>query len=318
MEKAAPLSPPPGELGSPVARSGAASVPSSPADGDDDLLPIKFALSIPYCFVSTIPALRRAVAKLVAPYDAWTPESPAPRPSGVACDLEGVNLGRTGVIATMQLCARARAPVYIIDIVGLGEEAFAYGVGLRELLERADIQKLFWDVRSDANALFHHFGVDMPAASIVDLQLLYLAHAVESGQRADRLMALGFIFDRTTLARLTQPEVLRMAEVKAEARAMFSPESGGSYAVWLERPLPALLLEYATDVRHFHALLTNVATTRLRSEPARAVLLEAVDRRLHTARSLEFSSANREENIAVDDVLVRAIRRLVATQAVRR
>ena len=42
-------------------------------------------------------------------------------------------------------------------------------------------------------------------------------------------------------------------------QALFAPEHGGSYGVWLERPLQPLLLEYATDCRFFHALHAALA-----------------------------------------------------------
>ena len=244
--------------------------------------------------LSTVAALKAATTLLAATTDA------------IAVDLEGVNLGRTGRIATLQMCGKARDTTYIVDVAVLGADAFGEEAGLRRLLESPLVSKLFFDVRSDANALFHHFGVDMPPESIVDLQLLDTGHNVMGGRMVERVGGLGFIFEHSPHARLTVRERERMAEVKESARRLFLPEHGGSYEVWLTRPLTPLLLEYATDARHFHALRESLST-RLKGPKAAAALAAAVDRRLVLAHSLDFSSANRDDNVRVDPLLVAAL-----------
>ena len=50
---------------------------------------------------------------------------------------------------------------------------------------------------------------------------------------------------------LPRGEHSRLEAVKRVARAAFAPEQGGAYAVWAERPLPPLLLVYASlDLCH--------------------------------------------------------------------
>ena len=52
---------------------------------------------------------------------------------------------------------------FILDITVLGAAAFDYvaaeGVTLRSLLQGQRPTKLFFDVRTDSDALFHQFGV---------------------------------------------------------------------------------------------------------------------------------------------------------------
>ena len=237
------------------------------------------------------------------------------RAAAVAVDCEGVNLGRTGSVATLQLCGEARGTTYIVDVATLGAAAFARGgAGLRELLEAPAPAKIFFDCRSDAGALFHHFGVALPrsAGSVVDLQLLDVAHAVVVQRRAPpRLSGLGFLLERTAHARMRDDERAAMAAVKARARALFAPEAGGDYGVWLARPLSDTLLEYATDVRFFHTLRESFAAAADRAlraaaaqHAAAAALGAAVARRLDDAQGLLFTSDDREANVRVDAALV--------------
>ena len=173
----------------------------------------------------------------------------------LAVDCEGVDLGRTGRVATVQLCAETRGTTYIVDVVVLGAAAFSPEAGLRALLESTTVSKLFFDVRADANALFHLHGVKMPASSVIDLQLLDVCTATLDGRYLKTLGGLGYLLEKTEHGGLSHAEKNHMALVKQKAKQLFAPELGGSYSVWLARPLPQLLVEYATDVRFFHALL---------------------------------------------------------------
>jgi exonuclease 3'-5' domain-containing protein 1 len=257
------------------------------------------------CMVSTVAALAAVTARLSA--------CPA-----VAVDLEGVDLGRQGRVATLQLCGATRDVTYIVDVVTLGSAAFSAKAGLRALLESATIKKLFFDVRTDANALHHLHGVSMPPASIVDLQLLDVCSAIARGRPLTKLGGLGFLLERTPHGGLSAAERGRMAVVKQSARGLFSPELGGSYGVWLQRPLTRLLLEYAADVRFFHALERSLSDAIAGlGNRVRGALLAAVTRRLELAHGLAYSPANREANIVVDADLVAAVSQLPAIQRTR-
>lgn len=268
---------------------------------------------VPVCLLDTVDKLASATTLL----------SSQPDPC-VAVDLEGENLSRHGRVATVQLCGRGvttsptipgirvlgakRETVFIVDIVALGPAAFSPQAGLKALLESPSVTKLFFDVRADANALFHHFGVNMPASSIVDLQLLDICDAVLKGQAKDTVGSLGYLLERSAYAgRLPAAERNRLKMIKAQARELFSPEHGGSYAVWLRRPLHPILFEYATDVCHFHGLRAS-----LRGEENREILLAAVQRRLDLAHGLQFEPNNKAMAPVyrqVDPELLRALRR---------
>lgn len=259
---------------------------------------------VPYVFVDSVPALADATAALTL----------LAAGHGLAVDLEGVNLGRTGEIATVQLCGEPRGTTYIVDVTTLGSAAFEEAGGLRRLLEDVATRKLFWDVRCDANALFHHFDVAMPPESVVDLQLLDLANATLRGRTMTKLGSLGWLLDNTNHGGLSPAEARRMSEVKAAARGLFAPELGGSYAAWLERPLSPTLLEYATDCRYFHAIRDSLAPA-LAGPHVDAALADAVRRRIDLACSLAFSGDDRASNVRVDAALVDALSR--ATDAGR-
>ena len=286
----------------PDAVDGLAASFSALSSDDASLLRPRAIAGVPYVLLDSLAALAAATALLS-------------RAAAVAVDCEGVNLGRTGRVATLQLCSEARGTTYIVDVTTLGAAAFACGGGLRELLEAPAPAKLFFDVRSDAGALFHHFGVSLPRAAVVDLQLLDVAHNVLVQRRTPpRLGGLGYLLERTSLARMSARERETMADVKARARALFAPELGGSYDVWMARPLDETLLEYATDVRFFHALRDSLqgaiatATAGAARAPAAAAvaaaLAAAVERRLAEVEGLEFSSDDRTANVRIDAALL--------------
>lgn len=64
----------------------------------------------------------------------------------VAVDLEGVDLGRQGRVAIMQLHAKGSCTVWLIDVTVLGSSAFDTtddkGKSLRGLLEDSAIKKV--------------------------------------------------------------------------------------------------------------------------------------------------------------------------------
>ncbi|XP_004344237.1 hypothetical protein CAOG_06616 [Capsaspora owczarzaki ATCC 30864] len=65
----------------------------------------------------------------------------------IAVDIEGRNLGRGGLIATIQLHApESPTTVYVVDVVAVGAtQTFSHETGLKELLESSQVTKLFFD-----------------------------------------------------------------------------------------------------------------------------------------------------------------------------
>jgi exonuclease 3'-5' domain-containing protein 1 len=235
------------------------------------------------------------------------------RGGAVAVDLEGVNLGREGELCIIQVAtARRGDPIVLFDVVALGAGAFdGPGEALRALLEDAGVEKLFFDARSDANALLFLHGVRVARA--VDLQLADVAARVARGKGAARVSGLGAICERSGAAALTEPERARLARTKAAALALFAPERGGSYDVWRARPLPRVLLEYCSDAALFFSLRDAFDATLLRSLGARGAraaadaLAAAADARLAFAHSDAFNKSDRDLLVAADPALVAAI-----------
>lgn len=155
----------------------------------------------------------------------------------VAVDLEGSNFSRRdGEICIIQAAGRT-GPVYLFDVLKLGNGAFEATLGgLKPLLEHRSVKKLFFDARADADVLLHRYGISL--SNIRDMQVLH-ASAVGGGES---LWGLGKVADSLQLpAKLRR----RIAEVKSLGRAAFLPASGGSLDIWKTRPLPSILQEYA-------------------------------------------------------------------------
>ncbi|KAL4924850.1 uncharacterized protein BDV17DRAFT_295084 [Aspergillus undulatus] len=89
---------------------------------------------------------------------------PNDRPS-LYVDLEGIDLCRHGSISIMQIYHLPQKKVYLLDVHKLNKMAFlapglkACTTTLKSVLENPSIQKLFFDVRNDSDALYAHFGV---------------------------------------------------------------------------------------------------------------------------------------------------------------
>jgi len=84
----------------------------------------------------------------------------------LAVDLEGVNLGRHGTITIITVATRD--VVFLFDLLKLGAGAFERG--LKSLLEDPAAEKLMFDCRHDADALWHLYGVFLDG--VLDLQLM--------------------------------------------------------------------------------------------------------------------------------------------------
>jgi exonuclease 3'-5' domain-containing protein 1 len=232
--------------------------------------------------------------------------------AALAVDLEGVALSRAGEVCVVQIAAARRgAPVYLFDVVALGAAAFDGPRSLRGLLEDGALDKLFFDVRSDANALFFLHGVEV--RGVLDLQLADVAARLARGVACDRVAGLAHIVERTPAAGLRGDERAELVRVKAAAHALFVPERGGSYEVWRARPLPPLLRAYCTDAALFFALRASYdAALAPLGARARDALDAAAARRLALAHSDAFDKSDRAGLTAVDAQLAADIAAAVA------
>lgn len=163
----------------------------------------------------------------------------------LAIDLEGENLCREGEISILQIMSNISSTVWLVDITVLGRKAFDHvdsnGQSLRAILQNPGVKKIFYDVRNDADALFHLYEVDMKG--VYDLQLLELAVRRTAGERTKYLHGLGKSIE--CYVKPTED----WKNIKNAGVALFSPEKGGSYSVFKKRPLDPRILAYcAQDV----------------------------------------------------------------------
>lgn len=196
-------------------------------------------------------------------------------------DLEGVNLGRLGTVAILQLLMPPSPIVYLIDIHVLGAKAFEVATDenttLKSVLESKTIFKVFFDVRNDSDALHAHFGVNI--AGTIDLQIIEYATRQPRGR---------FVNGLARCIERDLPYSSDWSLIKAKGRRLFAPEVGGKYEVFLERPLPADIVKYCEqDVILMPRLLASYGP-KLRSGVA-AQIQTIVDERLRLSKTTMFN-----------------------------
>lgn len=168
-------------------------------------------------------------------------------PPSLYIDIEGINLSRHGSISIIQIFLLPRNRTYLVDIHTLGQLAFttpsASGTTFKMVLESGQIQKAFFDVRNDSDALYNHFSIHL--AGIHDIQLLELATRNFSRRCIN---GLARCIERD--AQLTMSEAIEWKRAKDRGRILFAPERGGSYDVFNHRPLSEDIIKYcAQDVQ---------------------------------------------------------------------
>lgn len=167
-------------------------------------------------------------------------------PPSLFIDLEGINLSRNGTISILQVFVSSTQKTYLVDIYTLRDKAFSHpaseGSTLRSILESPSIPKVFFDVRNDSDALFSHYGINL--AGVQDLQLMELATHTFSRRLVN---GLGKCIEHD--APMTLCERAKWKACKEAGRKFFAPECGGSYEVFIARPLSAEIIQYcAQDV----------------------------------------------------------------------
>lgn len=225
----------------------------------------------------------------------------------VALDIEGVNLGREGTISVIQICGE-QSPVYIFDI-HKATNLFTDG-GLQKLLETTRTQKVVFDGRRDADALYHLYGIELRA--VFDLQVCYVLWKSNDnltnakggtpkgkGKGMMFLPGLGACLDEYLSKYGTALELETAKTIKALGKSLFAPEKGGSYQAWEERPMGKQLIAYAaSDVRYLLGMrqrwgdLSRLAARVLQiSEPriANVVHADTLNENRDAMRKVDFS-----------------------------
>ncbi|TLD32794.1 hypothetical protein PspLS_00703 [Pyricularia sp. CBS 133598] len=149
-------------------------------------------------------------------------------------NCEGAVLSRNGDISIISVLVEPTRHVYIVDVQELGEQAFTTtgsGTSLKQILESADIIKAFFDVRSDADALFGLYGIRL--RGVEDIQLLENAH--RPGFTRKYLHSLARCVEQDAPVDYAQKEA--WIETQKNRRSLFYPEGGDGCWRFNERPL---------------------------------------------------------------------------------
>jgi exonuclease 3'-5' domain-containing protein 1 len=206
------------------------------------------------------------------------PHCKGPNPS-LYVDLEGNNLSREGTLSLVTVLVEPRRTIHLIDITGLGNDAFATagsdGRTIKQLLESAEVCKVFFDIRNDSEALYSLHGIRVQG--IEDLQLMELASRISWRKHVN---GLAKCIERD--APISFGEKQRWKSTKKEGCRLFDPALGGSYAVFDQRPLSAAMRSYCVqDVVHMPAL-RNLYLERLCDVWLEKIEIETRDRIRHS------------------------------------
>lgn len=206
-------------------------------------------------------------------------------PPSLFVDLEGVNLSRHGTISILQIYASPLDRTYLVDVHVLKEKAFSHpatnGMTLRDILESSSIQKVFFDVRRDSDALFAHFGVRL--AGVQDLQLMEVA---TRPYRRRFLKSLAKCIECDSS--MTYREKLAFKHTKAKGKELFDPDRGGSYEVFNSRPLSKDIKDYCSQDVQFLPELWRQYDRKL-TETWKRRVKEEVERRISESQSAAFN-----------------------------
>ena len=175
-------------------------------------------------------------------------------------DVEGVNLSRDGTLTLMQVFVLPQKHTYLIDVHVLKQAAFTtantQGQTWKGILEEEGIPKAFFDVRTDSDALFGQYQVALKG--IHDIQVMEFAIPGRRGNYVNGLAQC--ILNNACISFEESNEVRRTKDL---GKKLFVPELGGSYEIFLQRPMPEELLQYCVQDVHYLARLWHTYHSEL-------------------------------------------------------
>jgi len=191
-----------------------------------------------YQLIDTEGALRSALNRL---------KGHPNEPPSYYIDTEGHKLGRSGTLDLLQLHVLPLQETLVIDIYTLQQKAFntsSQGLSLKMLLESSSIAKVFFDVRSDSDALFSHYEILLEG--VVDLQMM---EYFQPGRGGRHLRGLKDCI--TQDSGLMPEEIQDWSLTKDSVVESFSTVATPQNYLSQLRPLPDILLTYSVgDVKH--------------------------------------------------------------------
>jgi exonuclease 3'-5' domain-containing protein 1 len=182
------------------------------------------------------------------PLDKETFEGALSMESGeIFLDLEGIRLGKDGTVSLLQFTRGGKdTRVFVLDIFQMPH--FLAG-RLQKILESEQWTKFMFDPRGDSSNLFEEYGIVM--RNVVCLQLAEIAFDRQNGMRRRFVNSLANVIKRVT----EQQEQEYICEIKDKGKSLFSPDRGGGYEVFEQRPLLPILVKYAAiDVEYLERI----------------------------------------------------------------
>ncbi|XP_063447946.1 piRNA biogenesis protein EXD1-like [Mytilus trossulus] len=148
----------------------------------------------------------------------------------IALDCEGVDLSRFGCVTMFNVGTKDM--VYLIDVLKIGDSVF--DDGLRSILENNTIEKLMFDCRENADALFHLHKVNLDG--VLDVQLFELSNRIYR----NGYTILGSL-EKCLQKFLSDDTLLRLKKQGRETML-------NTTNIWKDRPLSESMLKYAAVV----------------------------------------------------------------------
>ncbi|OQU95797.1 hypothetical protein CLAIMM_01965 [Cladophialophora immunda] len=168
----------------------------------------------------------------------------------------------------------------IVDVFTLKHAAFNIsfrGISLRTLLESSSIQKIFFDVRNDADALFSLYNVLVEG--VVDLQMM---EYFQNGRSGRNLASLRKCVEQDS--GLPSEDIQDWLEVKLSVPRSWLGNANLHGSPFQGRPLPADLLIYAAGGVEYLPALYKAYSLRLTAQGWLALRAET-DKRLRRSRT---------------------------------
>ncbi|KAF3046143.1 hypothetical protein E8E12_011354 [Didymella heteroderae] len=216
-------------------------------------------------------------------------------PPSIYVDLEGINLSRQGTISILQLYVLPKDYTYLIDVHQLQHRAFSTTGKqsekcLKDILEAKDVPKVFFDVRNDSDALFHHFQINL--SGVDDIQLMELAT-----RTFQRKFVNGLQRCIENDAVMTVAEKYTWNAAKEKGKKLFAPERGGRYEVFNDRPLAKDIIQYCVQDVQFLPRLWSRYKGRM-SAPWATKVQVATEERIASSRSVDYNGHGKHKALA--------------------